>query len=320
MGKLKRFILAGGLLGLIGAATGWQVTKAWFLPVGKGLPWVLEITPDSVRWSEGEAAEHVRAALALRSWKARPGRYTFRGDETGGEAARRVASGERDAVRIVLPAHRDIGVIAGRIAEPLWVDSAAVDAALREDSIRWLIRPNSYDVYWETSVEGILKRIAYESGQWWTPERREQAQAWGLTPEEAVILASIVQEESANLSEAPRIAGLYLNRLRRGMLLQADPTLKFALGDWGIRRLLSTDKDVDSPYNTYQHKGLPPGPIRIPESAFVDAVLRAETHSYLYMCARPDDSGLHNFATGYAAHKRNAQAYRNMLNRRGVYR
>lgn len=317
--KLKHIALGAVFVGLVSAGVGWQVAKDWLLPVGDGLPWVLEIAPDG-EWPEGKVAEQVQAALSLRGWQARPGRYVFRGDETGGDAARRVASGEREAVRIVLPAHRDVGVIAGRIAEPLWIDSASVDAVLRADSMRWRIRPNSYDLYWEASAADVVKRIIYESNQWWTEERRAQAQAWGLTPEEAVILASIVQEESAKLSEAPRIAGLYLNRLRRGMLLQADPTLKYAIGDWAIRRVVEADKSVDSPYNTYQHKGLPPGPIRIPESAFVDAVLRAETHDYLYMCARPDDSGLHAFATSYAAHKRNAQAYRNMLNRRGVYR
>lgn len=319
MPKYKRIAVALVCCAAVCGGVGWQVIKPWVQPIGNGLPWVLEVTPDG-NWSDGEATEQLRSALALRNWQARPGRYVFKGDETGGDAARRVASGEREAVRIVVPAHRDIGVIAGQIAGPLWMDSASVDAVLRTDSLQWRIRPNSYDVYWEVSAADLVNRLVSESNRWWTDERRAQAQAWGLTPEEAVILASIVQEESAQLSEAARIAGLYLNRIRRGMLLQADPTLKYALGDWGIQRVLDADKLVDSPYNTYLHKGLPPGPIRVPESAYVDAVLQAETHDYLYMCARPDDSGLHAFATSYAAHKRNAQAYRNMLNRRGVYR
>ena len=307
------------VVGIVGWRA-WTTVRVWFEPVGEGLPWTLEIDPETGGWAGPESLDQVEEALQLRGWSARPGRYVFRGDETGGEVARRVASGEREAVRVVVPAHRDLGVIAASIAGPLWVDSAAVDAVLRNDSMGWHIRPNSYDLYWEASAADVLKRLVYESNRWWTDERKAQAAAWGLTPKEAVTLASIVQEESAQLSEAKTIAGLYLNRLRRGMMLQADPTLKFALGDWAIRRLLDEDKDVDSPYNTYLHTGLPPGPIRIPESAYVDAVLQAETHSYLFMCARPDDSGLHAFATGYAEHQRNATAYRNMLNRRGVYR
>lgn len=298
----------------------WTTVRVWFEPVGEGVPWTLEIDPVTGGWSGSESLGQMEQALQLRGWSARPGRYVFRGDETGGDVARRVASGEREAVRVVVPAHRDLGVIAASIAGPLWVDSAAVDAVLRSDSMGWQIRPNSYDLYWEASAADVLKRLVHESNRWWTDARKAQAAAWGITPMEAVTLASIVQEESAQLSEAKTIAGLYLNRLRRGMPLQADPTLKFALGDWGIRRLLDNDKQVDSPYNTYLHVGLPPGPIRIPESAYVDAVLQAETHEYLFMCARPDDSGLHAFATRYAEHQRNAIAYRNMLNRRGVYR
>jgi UPF0755 protein len=142
----------------------------------------------------------------------------------------------------------------------------------------------------------------------------------GMTAREVVILASIVQEETARVDEAPRVAGLYLNRLKKGMLLQADPTLKFALGDWNIRRLLDQDKLVDSPYNTYRSPGLPPGPIRIPEAAYIDAVLNAENHPYLYMCAKPDGSGTHAFATSYAQHLRNARDYQRMLNREQIYR
>ena len=135
-----------------------------------------------------------------------------------------------------------------------------------------------------------------------------------------VTLASIVQEETANRSEAKTVAGLYLNRLERGMLLQADPTLKFALGDWTIQRLLDKDKNVLSPYNTYRNTGLPPGPIRIPEAFYIDAVLNAESHDYLFMCARPDGSGTHAFARRYGQHLKNARAWQDMLNRERIYR
>lgn len=319
---MRKALFAVCALALVGGAwMGWRAWRVWFEPVS-GLPWVVEIDPVSGEWrsEEGAHAKAVERALSLRGWAARPGRYVFEGGVSGGAAARRIASGERTAVRVVVPAHRDVGAIAGSIARNLWVDSAAVDAVLRVDSMRWQIRPNSYDLYWEVSAAGIALRLAQENRAWWTAERREQAAAWGLQPHEAVALAAIVQEETARVDEAPTVAGLYLNRLRRGMLLQADPTLKFALGDWGRRRLLDADKSVDSPYNTYLHAGLPPGPIRIPESAYVEAVLEAQTHAHFYMCARPDDSGYHAFARTYAEHLRNARAYQNMLSRNGIYR
>lgn len=317
----KALALAGALLLAVAIWIGSLVT-VWFAPLSE-LPWTLQIDPATGEWrteAPGEELEALQRALDLRGWSARPGRYVFEGGLTGGDVARRVASGERETVRVVVPAHRDVGVIAGSIAAQLWADSAAVDAVLRNDTLWWQIRPNTYDFYWETSPKGIANRLVRESNAWWTPERRQQAAAWGLRPDEAVTLASIVQEETASTAEAPRVAGLYLNRLRRGMLLQADPTLKFALGDWERRRLLDADKTVDSPYNTYRNAGLPPGPIRIPESAFVEAVLEAETHAYLYMCARADRSGEHAFARTYSEHLRNARAYQNMLSRNGIYR
>lgn len=303
------------------AAVAWSIASVWFEPVSE-LAWNVRIDPESGEWTADRAVDLdvLERALTLRGWEARPGLYTFAGGATGGAVARRVASGEREAVRIVVPAHRDIGAIAGSIARDLWVDSAAVDAVLRVDSMWWHIRPNSYDVYWEADAVSLARRLVRESETWWNADRLEHAAAWGLEPREVVILASIVQEETNRITEAKTVAGLYLNRIRRGMLLQADPTLKFALGDWNRRRLLDADKEVDSPYNTYQHLGLPPGPIRIPESSYVDAVLQAETHPYLYMCARPDDSGLHAFARSYSEHLRNARSYQNKLNRDGIYR
>lgn len=319
---MRKAIALGGAL-LIAAALWLGSTVAvWFAPLTE-LPWTLQIDPETGTWhseAPGEELESVQRALDLRGWSARPGLYVFEGGLTGGDVARRVASGERETVRVVVPAHRDVGVIAGSIARQLWVDSASVDAVLRADTLWWQIRPNTYDFYWETSAQGVAQRLVRESNAWWTAERRQQAAAWGLRPDEAVTLASIVQEETASSKEAPRVAGLYLNRIRRGMLLQADPTLKFALGDWERRRLLDVDKTVDSPYNTYLHPGLPPGPIRIPESAYVEAVLNAETHAYLYMCARADQSGEHAFAPTYSEHLRNARAYQNMLSRNGIYR
>ena len=319
---MRKALAIGGVLLAAAAVWVWSVVAVWFAPLSE-LPWTLQIDPQTGTWhteNPGSELDALQRALDLRGWTARPGLYVFEGGLTGGAVAQRVASGERETVRVVVPAHREIGVIASSIAGQIWADSASVDAALRVDSMWWQIRPNTYDFYWEASAQSVAQRLVRESNAWWTPERRQQAAAWGLRPDEAVTLASIVQEETASSMEAPRVAGLYLNRLRRGMLLQADPTLKFALGDWERRRLLDADKDVDSPYNTYRNAGLPPGPIRIPESSYVEAVLKAETHAYLYMCARADRTGEHAFARTYSEHLRNARAYQNMLSRNGIYR
>jgi UPF0755 protein len=140
----------------------------------------------------------------------------------------------------------------------------------------------------------------------------------GLTPEEVCTLASIIDEETANTGEKPDIAGMYLNRLHRNMPLQADPTVKFALQDFALRRIYYAQLETDSPYNTYMNTGLPPGPIKIASKQGIDAVLHASQHPYLYMCAKEDFSGTHNFATTYAEHQNNAARYARALNQRGI--
>jgi UPF0755 protein len=147
----------------------------------------------------------------------------------------------------------------------------------------------------------------------WNDERKQKAQALGLTPIEVNILASIVRAEASKEEEAPTIAGLYLNRLKKDIALQADPTLVFAVKDFSLKRVLNVHKEIESPYNTYTHTGLPPGPINMPGITFIEAVLNAEKHNYIYMCAKEDFSGAHNFATNLAEHNRNAAKYQRAL-------
>ncbi|MDR2622317.1 MAG: endolytic transglycosylase MltG [Dysgonamonadaceae bacterium] len=178
--------------------------------------------------------------------------------------------------------------------------------------------PNTYEMYWNISVNKFLERMRKEYDRFWTPERLEKAGAIPLTPVQVAVLASIVEEETADKADYAMVAGLYINRLRKGMLLQADPTVKFAVGDFSLRRILYAHLDVNSPYNTYKYPGLPPGPIRIPSIPGMDAVLNYARHNYLYMTAKEDFSGKTNFAVTHAEHLQNARKYRNALNRNNI--
>ena len=181
-----------------------------------------------------------------------------------------------------------------------------------------LFIPNTYEVYWTMTPAQFVARMVKENDRYWNMSRKDKAKAQGLTPIEVITLASIVDEETNKDDEKPIVAGLYLNRLHRGMLLQADPTVKFALGQFELRRILYAHLNVDSPYNTYKYAGLPPGPIRIPSMAAIESVLNPTKHNYIYMCAKEDFSGYHNFASSLTQHNANARRYQQALNQRGV--
>jgi UPF0755 protein len=178
--------------------------------------------------------------------------------------------------------------------------------------------PDTYEVYWNTSIENLMSRLKKEHDKFWNNSRQEKASAIGLTPNEVCTLASIIDEETSNNPEKPMIARMYLNRLAKGMALQADPTIKFALKDFALKRIYHNMLNTDSPYNTYRYAGLPPGPIKVASVAGIDAVLNAAKHNYLYMCAKEDFSGTHNFASTYSEHLRNAAKYSKALNERGI--
>lgn len=181
-----------------------------------------------------------------------------------------------------------------------------------------IFMPNTYNVYWDISMAKLAKRMKKAYDNFWTQERLSKAQKIGLTPVEVITLASIVEEETSYDPEKPAVAGMYINRLEQGMRLQADPTVKYAVGDFSIRRILTEHLQIEHPYNTYRNDGLPPGPIRIPSKATIDAVLKRKQHNYLYMCAKEDFSGAHNFAETYEDHLKNAERYRKALDARGI--
>ena len=232
-------------------------------------------------------------------------------------------------VRLMVPSARTFERFVSQIAKAIEPDSAELLRCI-QDSSQWtkyghnqatiscIFIPNTYEVYWDITPEQFMNRMKKECDRFWNEDRLLKAQQQGLSVIEVMTLASIVDRETANDGEKPSIAGLYLNRLRKGMLLQADPTVIYALQQMGIRRVLKKHLKVDSPYNTYLYKGLPPGPICIPEVSSIEAVLNAEKNNYIYMCAKEDFSGTHNFASSYSQHLRNARKYTRALNQRGI--
>ena len=259
----------------------------------------------------------------------RTGHYAVAPHTTMIALVRQLRAGEQQPVRVVIPPARQMGTLCAALARSLMLDSATIANALADDTlcasfgyttrtIPALFIPNTYELYWDVPLNRLLQRMKRENDAFWTTARKARADSLHLTPVEVATLASIVDSETANDGEKPTIAGLYLNRLRIGMPLQSDPTVIYAIGDFSIRRVSYAHLQTQSPYNTYLHKGLPPGPIRIPTIAALDAVLYAPQHDYLYMCAKADFSGTHAFASNYAEHLRNARAYAQALNQRGI--
>lgn len=258
------------------------------------------------------------------------GRYSIEDGMTMPDVIRRLRSGNQTPVDLTFNNMRTVENLAGRISQQLMIDSLSLLNALNDPAnaekfgfnaytfISMFI-PNTYEVYWDTSIDNLLNRMKREYNLFWNAGRKEKSERIGLTPVQVSTLASIVEEEATYADEYPIVAGLYLNRLKRGMRLEADPTVKFAVGDFGLRRILYRHLEVESPYNTYKNSGLPPGPIRIPSIQAIDATLSPQQHNYLFMCAKDDISGRHNFSTTHAEHARNAAAYQRALNTRGIY-
>lgn len=256
----------------------------------------------------------------------RPGRYILNANMNNLEAIRYLRLGRQEPVMITFNNVRLITELAKKITRNIAMTPEAFEAEVirfamnnnygfNKDNVLAMFIPNTYEVYYDVSPEDLIERMYQEYRRFWNEERMAKANALGLTPIEVSILASIVQAETVKREEAPVIAGLYINRLKKDMLLQADPTLVYAAGDFSLKRVLNEHKEIDSPYNTYKYKGLPPGPINMPEIYFIDAVLNYKPSNYLYMCAREDFSGYHNFASSLTEHNRNAMRYRQALSR-----
>jgi UPF0755 protein len=259
-----------------------------------------------------------------------PGHYTLREGMNVIEIARMLNLGEQTPVDVVVRPSRLPGILAARVAAQLEADSASIHAALRDPAILGkygfanelemfsIFIPNTYEMWWTESPEDFVARMKREYDRFWTPGRTARLARTRLSRMEVITLASILVEETLKTDEMPTMAGVYINRLRIGMPLQADPTVKYALGDFTLRRILNSHLRTPSPYNTYVNRGLPPTPITMPSIAAIDAVLDYKEHKYLYFCAKEDFSGYHNFAETYSQHLANARRYTAELNRRGI--
>lgn len=261
----------------------------------------------------------------------RSGHYVIRNGMSNRELVQRLQRGLQTPVRVTLNNIRTKEQLAQSLSRQLMPDSLDfvllfndnefLDTyGLDTDNAMVAFIPDTYELYWNMEAQKVFEKFYKEYEKFWTTERKEKAAAIPLTPVEVSILASIVEEETNKSFEYPVVAGLYINRLKKGMLLQADPTVKFAVGDFALRRVLNVHLQTDSPYNTYKYKGLPPGPIRLPSAKVVDAVLNYEQHNYIYMAAKETLNGEHNFATNLKDHNRNAEKYRRALNKLGIYR
>lgn len=259
------------------------------------------------------------------------GRYRIDPDMNVLDVVRLLKNGHQAPIKLKFNNIRTKKELTERIASQLMLKKEDLDSALDNpelckkygfttETIVSMFIPNTYEIYWNTSLDKFLDRMNSEYVKFWNNSRLKQAALLNLTPDMVSTLASIVEEECYFSDEYPIVAGLYLNRLQRNMLLQADPTVKFAVGDFTLRRVLNKHLQIDSPYNTYKYLGLPPGPIRIPSIKAIDGVLNFKRHNYLYMCAKEDFSSRHNFAVTHAEHSRNAQKYQAALNRRKIYK
>ncbi len=297
----------------------------------------------------GSSFDHVKQALydrdiiidqvtfewfaELRDYKhnIKPGRYKIEGKMGNKELLDMLRAGLQTPLNIVLNKIRTKEDLASQVGNQLEADSLELlkllnsnsfmhDYGLNAENAMALFLPNTYEFYWNTDARGFLERMGKERERFWTDERKVKAKAAQLSPVEITVLASIVEKETNVRSEQPTVAGVYINRLNKGMLLQADPTLIFAIGDFTIKRVLNKHKEVNSPYNTYKFKGLPPGPICLPDIKTIDNTLNYQKHDYLYFCANSDMSGTHVFAKSYSQHLVNARRFQRELNKRNIYR
>ena len=298
-----------------------------YIPTGSNLDDVVAIIKAQQILNNTESFKWVASKMNFKNIK--PGKYKITKGLSNIELVRLLRSGKQEPIKLTFQNIRLKTDFAGYIGKNFEIDSLAflnmldsIDLVRQygfdEETIFCMFIPNTYELYWNTSKEKFFERMQKEYVKFWHTERIAQAKAIGLSPVQVSILASIVDQEALLNREMVRIAGVYMNRLNRGIKLEADPTVIFANGDFTVKRVLYKLLQKDSPYNTYKYSGLPPGPICMPSVAAIDAVLHFEKHNYIYFCAKEDFSGLHNFASNVTEHQMNARKFQQALNNRGI--
>ncbi len=303
-----------------------------FIPTGSKFEDVVSILKEGNILKDEASFTHL-AQLKKYKYNIRPGKYRILANLNNNTLINLLRAGIQEPITLTFNNIRKKEQLITIVCQKLEADSTELHALLNDDqyleeifslkheTILTAFIPNTYRFNWNTSAKQFMDRMKAEYNKFWNADRKAKAKQLGLTQTEVSILASIVQAEQQQFQgERPVIASLYLNRLRIGMPLQSDPTIIYALCDFSICRVLDKDKEVDSPYNTYLHTGLPPGPIYIPDISSLNAVLTHPKNDYLYMCAKEDFSGKHNFAKTLAEHNRNAARYRNALNKSKILR
>ncbi|WP_298778657.1 endolytic transglycosylase MltG [uncultured Polaribacter sp.] len=285
-------------------------------------------------------SEHANAFLLIASkknfTKPKSGRYFLKKGMSNNELVNMLRSGNQTPLKISFNNQDTLEKFAGRIAEQLEIDSVSIINSftnkeflsknkLTKKSVLQICIPNSYEFYWTTSADKFRNKLLLEYNRFWNSSRIKKAKALNMTKSEVITLASIVQKETAKKEERPIVAGLYLNRLKKGWPLQADPTIIYCVKeikgqDYVVKRVLTADLALNSPYNTYKNKGLPPTLIAMPDISSIDGVLNSQKHNYMYMCANVDKIGYHSFAKTLAQHNNNAAKYHRWINSQGVNR
>lgn len=291
-----------------------------------------ESVQDSLKSSLGEGYGN----LVYNLWKLAAGTpekshgsYLIPPGQTAMQTVHQLGKGRQTPLSVTINNVRTYNDLKKRLASKLELSADELDKAFADvlsthnhfkgkETYTASVLPDTYEFYWTDSAKHVVEKLVGTRDNFWNQERLEKAEKLGLTPVEVSTIASIVEEESNKVDERPMIARLYINRVKQGMKLQADPTVKFATGNFALRRITGKHLRTNSPYNTYKTTGLPPGPIRVAQAATIDQVLNAPEHDYIYMCAKEDFSGRHNFAKDYATHQKNAKKYQAALNKRGI--
>ncbi len=341
---MRRFILIALLLVLlIGALVGYKLYASIFsqnvqienekalvyIPSDSDFDTLLDTLVDRKIISDTSSFRLVSRLMKFD--RIRSGKYTIQNGWSNKELISVLRSGNQTPVRLTYNNVRTVEDLAGAISHQIEADSLSIlqwftdqetleKTGLTPETILTLFIPNTYEVFWNIKPDKLLKRLIKEHSDFWDEKRKSSAADLNMTPAEIYTLASIVQKETNYKTEKPTIAGVYLNRLKRGILLQADPTVVFATGQFDLRRVLNKHIELDSPYNTYMYEGLPPGPIYMPDISSIDAVLSPQNHNYLYFCASIDEPGKHKFAKTLIEHNKNADQYRQWLNKQRIYR